>query len=103
VGALCGTQGLEELHRLRQHEAALIEEVERLRGEKEVLLRQVWLLQPPAEQTSAADRGAKEGEVERRAREDLEMIRPGETVFRLPEASPLQEQPGVGQSETPAE
>jgi len=71
--ALLGDQGWREVRRLRDERRALAEEIVRLREERETLEHQLAQLRdnPRA--------------IETRAREDLGMIRRGETVFLLPE------------------
>jgi len=73
AAALLGDQGWREVRRLQDERRTLTEEIARLRDEREALERQVTQLRdnPRA--------------IETRAREDLGMIRQGETVFLLPE------------------
>jgi len=71
--ALLGDQGWREVRHLRTERDTLNEEIARLREERVELERQIAQLRdnPRA--------------IETRAREDLGMIRRGETVFLLPE------------------
>jgi cell division protein FtsB len=71
--ALFGPQGLREVRRLRTERRELIAEIDRLKAERLGLEKTVARLRrdPRA--------------IESRARDDLGMIRKGETVFLLPE------------------
>jgi cell division protein FtsB len=80
-----GADGLPELRRLWREQSKLREEVERLEARKVRLRREVGLLQDPEEGATDEERAAKDREIERRARRDLGMLRPGETIFLLPE------------------
>ena len=73
AAALLGDQGWREVRRLREERRTLAEEITRLREEREVLERRITQLRdnPRA--------------IETRARNDLGMVRQGETVFLLPE------------------
>jgi cell division protein FtsB len=71
--AIFGDQGLREIHRLRSENRALAVEIANLRSQREGLEKEIRNLR---ENPRA---------IESRAREDLGMIRKGETVFLLPE------------------
>jgi cell division protein FtsB len=71
--ALLGDQGWREVRRLRDERRTLRGEITRLREERTTLEHEIGQLRD--------NRRA----IETRAREDLGMIRQGETVFLLPE------------------
>jgi cell division protein FtsB len=71
--ALVGDQGIQEVRRLRAERRELAHEIARHRAQREALERDVLNLR---ENPRA---------IEARAREDLGMIRKGETIFLLPE------------------
>ena len=71
--ALFGDQGWQEVSRLRGERADLIAEIETLRARRDDLSREV------------AGLTHRPSVIEARAREDLGMVKPGETVFLLPE------------------
>lgn len=71
--AVLGDQGWRDVRRLRDERQTLAEEISSLRDQREALEREITQLRdnPRA--------------IETRARQDLGMIRRGETVFLLPE------------------
>jgi cell division protein FtsB len=76
VGSLFGDRGILQLLRQRQRTEELAREIERLRDENRVLAEHiVSLRRDPAA-------------IERLAREQLGLARPGETVFVLRDAPP---------------
>ena len=78
VGSLFGDRGILQLLRQRQRTEALAHEIEQLREENRVLAEEIVALR--------RDPAA----VERLAREQLGLARPGESVFVLREPPPAQ-------------
>lgn len=71
--ALLGDQGWREVRRLRAERDQLAAEIEQLAEREQALRREVTDLQ------------TNQRAIEARARADLGMIKPGETIFLLPE------------------
>jgi len=74
--ALLGSRGVPEVNRLRGEREHLEMEIQELEQRRDALSREVVRLQDDTRDPMA---------IERRAREDLGMVRKGETVIMLPE------------------
>lgn len=85
--ALFSPSGLARLNRLDEEEAALKADVERRTSENETLAEEIELLR--------GDTAASNNVLEKRAREELGYIRPGEVLLTVP--VPVDAAPATGE------